>query len=84
MNEAALDAWIVIAQTGEIQCRHCTCMAGLAETCSHLGAVCFYFNYSTERQNDTSVTDVKAYWANIGGTLKITNKFFFHYLPCDS
>eukprot|EP00794_Sanderia_malayensis_P007585 gene7585-8425_t len=34
--------WVCVEkQTGSIYCAHCTCMAGLGETCSHIAAVLF-------------------------------------------
>jgi len=41
MNEAALNVWIIATMEGEILCGHCNCLAGLTETCSHVGAICF-------------------------------------------
>lgn len=41
MNEPPLKVWILAQMDGEIICAHCTCLAGLSETCSHVGAICF-------------------------------------------
>lgn len=41
MNEPALKVWILAKMDGEIICAHCTCLAGLSETCSHVGAICY-------------------------------------------
>lgn len=41
MNDSPLKAWILSNKNGEIHCAHCTCIAGLSETCSHIGAICF-------------------------------------------
>ncbi len=41
MNAAALKVWILAKMSGEIVCAHCTCLAGLSETCSHVGAICY-------------------------------------------
>jgi hypothetical protein len=34
--------WIVCEQSGIILHAHCTCVAGLGETCSHVAATLFY------------------------------------------
>jgi len=56
--------WIVLKFSGEVVAAHCTCIAGLGECCSHIGAVLFYLQYAFLKKNDTkkSVTDVSAYW----------------------
>lgn len=41
MNEPPLHVWVLINLSGEILCGHCTCVAGLSESCSHVGAICF-------------------------------------------
>lgn len=41
MNESALNGWVLANMDGSIICGHCTCIAGLSETCSHVGAICF-------------------------------------------
>ena len=35
-------AWICVKRDGEILYGHCSCMAGLGEVCSHVGAIMFY------------------------------------------
>lgn len=41
MNEPAHKVWVLAKMDGEIICGHCTCLAGLSETCSHVGAICY-------------------------------------------
>lgn len=41
MNEPPLQVWILANMDGKIICAHCTCVAGLSETCSHVGAICY-------------------------------------------
>lgn len=41
MNEKPLAVWILANMNGKIDCSHCTCIAGLGETCSHVGAICY-------------------------------------------
>ena len=43
LSEAPLSSWIIIIEEdGEVYCAHCTCMAGLGETCTHVTAILFY------------------------------------------
>lgn len=46
-------------------CAHCTCMAGLGETCSHVAALLFFVEFSN-RHNEKSVTEKKCYWSGPG------------------
>lgn len=41
MNAKDHQVWVVAKMDGEIVCAHCTCLAGLSETCSHVGAICY-------------------------------------------
>ena len=41
-------AWIGIQKSGDIINAHCTCMAGLGETCSHVGALMFYLLFTMD------------------------------------
>ena len=41
---------------------HCNCMAGLSESCSHIGAVLFYNEYATRIRDSKTCTEEKAYW----------------------
>ena len=38
-NDSLLHAWVIVQRDGVIESGHCTCMAGLCEVCSHIGAV---------------------------------------------
>lgn len=52
-------------ETSTVQFSHCTCIAGLGETCSHVGAVLFCLMFATMKQdeeNNKSVTKKLAYW----------------------
>ena len=35
-SKAPLQPWVVLKHSGTVLVGHCTCMAGLAETCSHV------------------------------------------------
>lgn len=53
MNEPPLNVWVLANLNGEIICGHCTCVAGLTESCSHVGAICFAVTKITE-SSDTA------------------------------
>lgn len=54
MNAAALKVWVLTNDNAEIICAHCTCIAGLSETCSHVGAVCYAALSITEAIEDVA------------------------------
>ena len=62
INEKPLDSWVLANSDGEITSAHCTCMAGLGECCSHIGAILFALETSTRMRKEATVTDVPAYW----------------------
>lgn len=41
VNDPPLKQWIIITGSWEVSCAHCTCMAGIAESCTHVGALLF-------------------------------------------
>lgn len=41
LDEAYLTPWIIIKENGSVSSAHCTCVAGLSETCSHVSTVLF-------------------------------------------
>ncbi|XP_070389189.1 uncharacterized protein [Dermacentor albipictus] len=54
--------WLLIKADGEVLCAHCTCMAGLGEACSHVGAVLFYLEAVVTRRDGQSCTDGQNAW----------------------
>lgn len=56
--------WLILKKSGDVLAAHCTCMAGLGECCSHVGAVLFFLQYISLKKSESeiSVTDVSAYW----------------------
>lgn len=59
MNESSLQTWILANMDGKIDCGHCTCIAGLSETCSHVGAICFAIQKIAESRQ--AVTSYKCF-----------------------
>ncbi|XP_049517821.1 uncharacterized protein LOC125943211 [Dermacentor silvarum] len=54
--------WLLIKADGKVLCAHCTCMAGLGEACSHVGAVLFYWEAAVTRRDGRSCTDGQNAW----------------------
>ena len=61
MNETPLSPWIIKKKSGNILAAHCNFMAGLGESCSHIGAVLFYIEYATRIRDSKACTEEKAY-----------------------
>jgi len=53
-SKALLRVWINISSSGEVNLAHCTCMAGLGEVCSHIGALLFYIMYVVQQKKQFS------------------------------
>ena len=62
MTDTPPKAWIIVEQKGKILSAHCNCMAGLGETCSHVGALLFYVEAAVRIRDSKTVTQEKAYW----------------------
>jgi len=57
-----LKVWLLAEKDGNIVCGHCSCMAGLGETCSHLGALVFLIEYSFKKINGVACTEELSKW----------------------
>lgn len=53
--------WIIADPDGSIFSTHCDCVAGLGETCSHVGALLFAIDDAVRSRDVKTVTSVKAY-----------------------
>lgn len=62
MNNPPLKVWIICEEEGSIISAHCTCMAGLSEVCSHIGALLYALEYMYQASRNLSPTDLKAKW----------------------
>ena len=62
MNDVPLHPWIISEKSGIIVCAHCNCMAGLGESCSHVGAVLFHIECAVNIKSSKTCTEEKAYW----------------------
>ena len=62
MNDVPLHPWIISEKSGIIVCAHCNCMAGLGESCSHVGAVLIHIECAVNIESSKTCTEEKAYW----------------------
>ncbi|XP_051266591.1 uncharacterized protein LOC127369363 [Dicentrarchus labrax] len=62
MNEPPLKTWIAAEKTGTVVTAHCTCMAGLGETCSHAAALMFAVMSGVRLRDDTPCTSLPCQW----------------------
>ena len=62
LNETPLHCWIITQDNGEVCCGHCTCMAGLGETCTHVAAILFYLEASNRVIGIETCTQRKCEW----------------------
>ena len=62
LSEAPVQAWFICQEDGTIITAHCTCMAGIGETCSHVAPVMFYVEAAARIREKQTVTMEAAYW----------------------
>ena len=62
MREKPLTPWIIAESGGKILAGHCDCMAGLGETCSHIGSLLWAVEAGVRIRDSMTVTQKKAYW----------------------
>ncbi|XP_038138263.1 uncharacterized protein LOC119781790 [Cyprinodon tularosa] len=62
LNDTPLKPWAIIEPTGTILSGHCTCMAGIAETCTHVAAMLFKLEAVIRCRETVTVTGQPAYW----------------------
>ena len=54
--------WVVVRSSGAVACGHCTCMAGLSEMCSHVGALLFWLEFIVRKREEKSCTSGPNQW----------------------
>ncbi|KAG8173021.1 hypothetical protein JTE90_028038, partial [Oedothorax gibbosus] len=62
-SDKPVQPWVIATVDGVIESAHYTCMAGLGESCTHVGALLFYMQNLTLNREELSVTSVPAYWS---------------------
>lgn len=61
-SKAPLRPWVLVGSNGTVLVAHYTCMAGLAETCSHVGAVLHWVETAVRVHNETPCTSKENKW----------------------
>jgi hypothetical protein len=78
VNKPNYKAWVRCDDDGTVQTGHCTCMAGLGKSCSHIGALLWKVEYAvTHNYTGTSCTDEQMKW-NSGTQSNIEPKALEH------
>ena len=62
VSDTPTKTWIITQMNREIFSAHCDCMAGLGESCSHVGALLFFIEAALKTRDSRTVTEQKAYW----------------------
>lgn len=57
-----MQPWALVKQDGKVVVAHCTCMAGLGEACSHIGAILFYIQVAVKHRDSLTCTDGENSW----------------------
>ncbi|XDV21196.1 hypothetical protein PO909_026341 [Leuciscus waleckii] len=60
--ETPLKTCIIAKESGEVITAHCNCIAGLSESCSHVGAVLFSIEAGVKIRDTASCTMEKCKW----------------------
>ncbi len=58
-SKSLLKPWVIIRTNGTVEVAHCTCMAGLAETWSQIGAILQRVETAVLIRNDTPCTSLE-------------------------
>ena len=62
LNEPPLKPWVEAEEVGTVVSAHCTCITGLAEVCTHIASILFWFEFTVKRRESMAVPGTKAYW----------------------
>jgi len=62
VSTTPLQPWVIVRSSGVVVCGHCTCMAGLSEMCSHVGALLFWIEFIVRKREEKSCTSGPNQW----------------------
>ena len=71
MSSTPLNPWVIVKNSGTVVCGHCTCMAGLGEACSHIGALLYWIEYTVRKRDEESCTSKANKWIESRKTKKV-------------
>ena len=77
ISRPPLNPWVVVKKDGVIVFTRCDCVAGLGESCSHIGAVIFALRAEAKLKYGKTCTDVPCHWLS-------SPKSNIQYLPAHS
>lgn len=66
INEPPLKPWVLCQSAGIVLAAHCTCLAGLGEACSHVGAILYAVEAMVRSSENQSKTDFACQWNHPG------------------
>ncbi|XP_051801043.1 uncharacterized protein LOC127533052 isoform X2 [Acanthochromis polyacanthus] len=62
LSKTPTHTWLLIKEDGKIITVNCDCMAGLAESCPHVGAVLYALETGVRMRQSVACTDEKSKW----------------------
>jgi hypothetical protein len=62
ISSTPLKPWVLVRKSGTVECGHCTCMAGLAETCSHVAAILYWLETAVRIKAGITCTSQPNAW----------------------
>ena len=62
VSQTPLNPWVAIRKNGMVECGHYDCMAGLAETCSHVAAILYWLETAVRLREETTCTSKPNSW----------------------
>ena len=71
LREKPLEPWVIAKNDGIILSGHCTCMAGLGESCTHVAALHFLI-YATVRITDSKTPMSDNFWKQVKGEISFS------------
>ncbi|KAK0134969.1 Protein YNG1 [Merluccius polli] len=71
LSQKPLQPWVILSACGEVESAHCTCMAGVAEKCSHVAALLYKIDTAVRLRGHVTPTDVEAYWVMPSNITKV-------------
>ena len=61
-SSSPLIPWVAARMNGSVEYGHCTCMAGLGETCSHIASFLYWLETAVRIRSSTTCTSVPNSW----------------------
>ena len=62
VRDTSLTPWLIVEDCDVVKSANCNCMAGLGESCTHVGALLFAMECYVRQRETKTVTQNKAYW----------------------